>query len=189
MEKGRWLVMVGFLAAAAAGPAAAQLYVGGSLGYSQYKDICEVANVPCDDKDTGWRAFGGYQFNEYFGLELGFGDLGAATGSGAAGTFAVEVKEAFDLSAVFSFPVSTRMSALLRLGAYRVRTTVDQQGPTFGTLHEGKTGTGFTYGAGAQYLLGNIGVRAEWQRYDNAAGGTVAETDIDFFNVGLLFRF
>ncbi|HWM44153.1 MAG TPA: outer membrane beta-barrel protein [Burkholderiales bacterium] len=189
MKKGRWLVVVGFLAAAAAGPAAAQLYAGGSLGYSQFKDICQIANVPCDDKDTAWRAFGGYQFNQYFALELGFGDLGAATGSGAIGSFAVEAKEAWDLSAVFSLPVSTRLSALLRLGAHRTRATVDQQGPTFAPVHEAKTGSAFIYGAGAEYSLGKLGVRAEWQHYDNVAGGTQAETDIDVFNVSLLFRF
>lgn len=189
MKKGRWLVVVGFLAAAAAGPAAAQLYVGGSLGFSQFKDICAIANVPCDDNDTAWRAFGGYQFNEYFALELGYGDLGAATGSGAPRSFSVESKEAWDLSGVFSFPVATRLSALLRLGAHRVRTTVDQQGPAFGTLHEAKTGSGFSYGLGAEYSLGKLGVRAEWQRYDNVSGGTLGETDIDVISVGLLFRF
>lgn len=189
MKSGRWLVVVGFLAVAAAGPAAAQLYAGGSLGYSQFKDICQLANVPCDDNDTAWRAFGGYQFTQYFALELGFGDLGAATGSGAVGSFAIEVKEAFDLSAVISLPMSTRLSGLLRLGAYRVRTTVDQQSPAFGSQHEAKTNSGFTYGVGAEYALGKLGVRAEWQRYDNTAGGTLAEDDVDVISVGLLFRF
>jgi OmpA-OmpF porin, OOP family len=189
MKKGTWLVVVGFLAVAAAGPAAAQLYAGGSLGYSQFKDICQLANVPCDDKDTAWRAFGGYQFNQYFALELGFGDLGEATGSGALGSFDIEVKEAWDLSAMISLPVSTRLSALLRLGAYRTRTTVDQQGPTIGSVHDAQTNSGFTYGAGAEYSLGKLGVRAEWQRYDNTATGTQAEDDIDVFSVGLLFRF
>ena len=189
MKQGKWLVVVGLLAAAAASPAAAQLYAGGSLGYSQFKDICQLANVPCDDKDTAWRAFGGYQVNQYFALELGFGDLGAATGSGGAGSFSIEVKQAWDLSAMISLPVSTRLSGLLRLGAYRVRTTVDQQGPTFGSLHEADTNSGFTYGAGAEYSLGKLGLRAEWQRYDNAATGTLAEDDIDVLSVGLLFRF
>jgi opacity protein-like surface antigen len=90
---------------------------------------------------------------------------------------------------VFSIPVATRLSVLLRLGAHYVRTNVDQQGPAFGTLHEAKTGTGFTYGLGAEYSLGKLGVRAEWQRYDNVAGGTLAEDDVDVVSVGLLFRF
>ena len=195
MKKGRWLIGLGLLAAVAAGPVAAQptsgLYAGASIGYSQFKDICDVvvAGVSCDDNDTAWRAFGGYQFNEYFALEFGFANLGAATGSGAPGSFSAEVKEAFDLSALFTLPVATRLSLLLRLGAHRTRTTVDQQGPSFGTLHEAKTGSSFTLGAGVEYSLGKLGVRAEWQRYDNVATGTVAENDVDVLSLGLLFRF
>ena len=190
MKKGRWLVVTGLLAAVAAGPASAQLYAGGSVGYSQFKDICDVvvAGVSCDNNDTAWRAFGGYQFNQYFALELGFADLGATTGTGVAGSFAVEAKEAFDLTGLFTIPVANRLGLLVRFGAHRVRTTVDQQG-SFGALEEGKTGTGFSYGAGAEYSLGKLGVRAEWQRYDNIAGGLVAEADVDVFSVGLLFRF
>lgn len=189
MKKHRWLIVVGLLAAVASGPATAQLYAGGSIGYSQFKDVCLVANVPCDDVDTAWRAFGGYQFNPYFALELGFANLGATTGSGAVGSFSIEAKEAWDLSALLTIPVATRLSFLFRLGAHRVRTTVDQQGPAIGTLHEAKTGSSWTLGAGVEYSLGKLGVRAEWQRYDNIAGGTLVEDDVDVFSVGLLFRF
>jgi hypothetical protein len=48
-ENGRWLIVLGLLTAATA---AAQFNVGGSVGYTQFKDVCEVANVPCDDNDT-----------------------------------------------------------------------------------------------------------------------------------------
>jgi OmpA-OmpF porin, OOP family len=185
MKKSTWLIGLGLLAAVAAGPVAAQpttgLYAGASIGYSQFKDICDVvvAGVSCDDNDTAWRAFGGYQFNEYVALEFGFANLGAATGSGAPGSFSTEVKEAFDLSALFTIPVATRLSLLFRLGAHRARTTVDQA----------KTGSSFTLGAGVEYSLGKLGVRAEWQRYDNVATGTVAENDVDVLSLGLLFRF
>jgi len=189
MKNHRWLIVVGLLAAVASGPAAAQLYAGGSIGYSQFKDVCVLANVPCDDTDTAWRAFGGYQFNPYFALEVGFADLGATTGSGSVGSFSVEAKEAWDLSALFTVPVTTRLSFLFRLGAHRVRTTVDQQGPGFAPMHEAKTGSSWTYGAGAEYSLGKLGVRAEWQRYDNIAGGTLVEDDVDVLSIGLLFRF
>jgi OOP family OmpA-OmpF porin len=195
MKKSTWLIGLGLLAAVAAGPVAAQpttgLYAGASIGYSQFKDICDVvvAGVSCDDNDTAWRAFGGYQFNEYVALEFGFANLGAATGSGAPGSFSTEVKEAFDLSALFTIPVATRLSLLFRLGAHRARTTVDQQVPGFEALHEAKTGSSFTLGAGVEYSLGKLGVRAEWQRYDNVATGTVAENDVDVLSLGLLFRF
>ena len=194
MKKGRWLIVLGLLAGGFAVPAAAQetgLYVGGSIGYAQYKDICDVVSsaVTCDDTDTAWRAFGGYQFNRYFALELGFADLGATTGSGSVGSFSVEAKEAWDLTGVISIPLATRLAALLRIGAHRTRTTIDEQGPAFGTAHEAKTGTSFSYGLGAEYAFGKLGVRAEWQRYDNVDGGQRGESDVDVFSVGLLFRF
>ena len=194
MKKGRWLVVIGLLASVASGSAAAQetgLYAGGSIGLAQFKDICEVVSpgVTCDDTDTAWRAFGGYQFNRHFALELGFANLGAATGSGAVGSFSVEAKEAWDLTGVISMPLATRLSALLRIGAHRTRTTIDEQGPGFGAIHEAKTGSSFSFGLGAEYSLGKLGVRAEWQRYDNIDSGQRGETDVDVFNVGLLFRF
>jgi OmpA-OmpF porin, OOP family len=194
MKKGRWLVLIGLLTAAASGPAAAQetgLYAGGSIGYSQFKDICDAvaSGVSCDDNDTAWRAFGGYQFNRYFALEFGFANLGESSGSGAPGSFSVEAKEAWDLTGVFSIPLATRLAALLRIGAHRTRTTIDEQGPGIGAIHEAKTGSSFSYGLGAEYALGKLGVRAEWQRYDNIDGGQRGETDVDVFSVGLLFRF
>ena len=186
MKKETWLAGLGLAAALAAAPAAAQLYAGGSVGYTQYKDICDVVapGVTCDDNDTGFRVFGGYQFNQHFALELGFADLGESSGSGAPGNFIVEAKEAFDLSMVFSLPVANRLSLLFRLGAHRTRTTVEDTG-----LEEAKTGSAFTLGAGAEYSFGKLGIRAEWQRYDNISGGTVAETDVDVFSIGALYRF
>jgi OmpA-OmpF porin, OOP family len=197
MKNGRWLVALGLLAGTAAGPAIAQnpgLYVGGSLGVVTYKDACNSLLVPCDDQDTGWRAFGGYQFNRYFAAELGFADLGAATGDGplagvGQGSFQLEVKEVFDLSAVFLFPVSGNLSGLARVGMYRARTTLDVQVTGFPSTHDGETNSGFTIGAGAELRLGPLGVRAEWQRYQNVGGGTTGEDDIDVFSVGALFRF
>lgn len=186
MKKHGWLVVLGLLAAGVSGPAAAQIYIGGSVGFAQSKDICDAvaSGVSCDDNDSAWRAFGGYQFNRYVALELGFANIGESSGSGGGAFFTVEAKEAFDLSGVFTVPVAERLALLLRFGAHRTRTTVNDTG-----LEQAKTASSFTYGVGAEYALGNLGVRAEWQRYDNISGGTVAESDIDVFSVGLLFRF
>jgi hypothetical protein len=194
MKKGRWLVVLGFLAGGFSVPAAAQelgLYAGGSIGYSQFKDICDAvtSGVTCDDNDTAWRAFAGYQFNRHFALEFGFANLGESSGSGAPGSFSVEAKEAFDLSGVFSIPLAARLAALLRIGAHRTRTTIDEQFTGIGTAHEAKTGSSFLYGLGAEYALGKLGVRAEWIRYDNIDGGQRGETDVDVLSVGALFRF
>jgi len=197
MKIGRWLMVPGFLAAAAAaGPAAAQdpgLYLGGSVGYSQFKDSCKELPVPCDGEDTAWRAFGGYQFNRYVAVEVGFANLGKATGDGpfglGQGSFQVKVEEAWDLTAVFGIPITDRFSALVRGGMYRARTTVDVQQTGLPDLHEGGTNSGFSYGAGAEFRLGLLGLRAEWQRYENVGVASTGEDDIDVLSIGLIFRF
>lgn len=197
MKSGRWLAAsLGLLAAAVAGPAAAQddegLYLGGSVGYSQYKSICKSLLIPCDANDTAWRGFAGHQWNRNFSLEVGYANLGEVTGAGdllgtGPATYKREVK-AWDLSAMLAFPVSGRLSVLARLGAYRARTTEDQAG-AFGTLHAGGTNSGLTYGLGAGFMLWKLGVRAEWQRYDNVGTPSTIEDDIDVISVGALIRF
>lgn len=195
MKNGRWMVAIlGLLAAAAAGPAAAQdkgVYLGGSLGYSQYKDLCKSLLIPCDDHDVAWRAFGGYQFSRHWSAELGYGDLGAVTGNGPLGGVTATYKrvvKTWDLSALLSIPVAGQLSALGRLGIYRARTTEDQEG-AFGTLHAGGTNSGLTYGAGLGYALGKLGLRAEWQRYENVGTSGTIEDDIDVFSIAALLRF
>jgi opacity protein-like surface antigen len=202
---GRTAVAVAGLAAAAvAAPAAAQndsgIYVGGSVGYSLFKDTCAAppVPVPCDDHDETARVFAGYQFTRHWAAELGLGNLGRASGEGpvpnslggGSGDFKVAVEEMWDLTAVVRIGVVGNLSALGRAGFYRGRTKVDTRTSADGTAHEGGTNGGFTYGAGAEYLLFNhLGLRAEWQRYDNVGVGSTGEHDIDVFSLGLLWRF
>src|SRR3954467_10471470 len=82
------VAVLALAAAAFALPAVAQwdkssAYVGGSIGQSKFKDACSgnPPGVSCDDKDTAWRIFGGYQFSPNFAAELGYHDLGEAKAS------------------------------------------------------------------------------------------------------------
>jgi len=196
MKNGGWLVVMGFLAAAAAGPAAAQdrgIYLGGSWGQAEYADTCDdLALVGgCKDNDNGFRLFAGYQFNRNFGLELGYADLGVVRAEGTfLGTPTRFVAETtgFDLTGVVSFTVVDRLSLFGRLGAYRMRTKVDLN---LGGVdsRDGETNGGLTYGLGLGYGLGILGVRVEWQRYDNVGGGSTGEDTVDFFSIGALLKF
>lgn len=196
MKNGRWLLLMGFLAAAAAVPAAAQdrgIYLGGSWGQAEYADTCDdLALISgCIDNDNAFRFFAGYQFNRNFGLELGYADLGVVRAEGTfLGTPTRFVAETtgFDLTGVLSFTVVDRLSLFGKLGAYRMRTEVDLN---FGGAEsrDGETNSGLTYGLGLGYELGILGVRVEWQRYDNVGGGSTGEDTVDFFSIGALLRF
>jgi OmpA-OmpF porin, OOP family len=190
--------ILGLLLVTAAGSVAAQvpergIYIGGSAGYSQYKDSCKDLLIPCDENDTIWRAFAGYQFNRYWALEIGGGHFGKAEGQGTiagvgSGSFKLEAY-GMDITAVGSLPLSGGLSLFGRLGAYRARTTLDQEGTFFATTHDAGTQSGFTFGAGLGYDLSRLGIRVEWQRYGNIGANSTGTDEIDAFTFGALFRF
>ena len=198
MKKGRWIAAIlGLVAAAAAAPAAAQndsgLYIGGSFGLAHYYEGCKSFLVPCDDRDTAFRIFGGYRFNKYWSLEAAWFDLGEASGDGlfnGVQTHLTEHAEGFDFGAVFTVPVWRELSLLGRVGVHQSRMIIEQ---TQGGVAQSVAGnnTGYYVGGGAQYTFGPIGVRAEWMRYGDVGttGATIIQDDVDFFSVGLLWRF
>lgn len=192
------LAILGLWAALAAGPAVAQddkgLYLGGSFGVAQYADTCTNLNLAagCRDHDEVWRAFAGYRFNRYLSLELGFADLGTVSASGDLGmgpvTEEVEFR-AWDLSGLLSFPIANRLSLFGRLGGYRARSSHEIVTGT-GTTQSGDSDSGLTYGAGLAFHLGFLGLRLEWQRYDNVGGSTTGlQETIDVLSLGALIRF
>jgi len=199
MKKGV-VAALAIAAAATAAPAAAQqagnekgIYLGASGGYSQFQSSCENLVVPCDDSSTAVKGFVGYRFNRYWAAELGGGVLGKAKGSGdiaGVGSGSFEQKSyGGDLSALGSIPVVGGLSVFGRLGAYMVRTTVDQEGTFFPTQHDAKTQSGFTYGLGVAWQLGFLGLRAEWQRYDNVGTNSIGKDELDLFMLGALIQF
>jgi OOP family OmpA-OmpF porin len=163
-------------------------YVGGAFGQSSAD--CEVtAGLSCDDKDTSWKVFGGYQINRNFAVELGYANLGELTISGGGARVTAE-STAWDLVGVGIFPINNQFSVYGKLGLYMA--TVDVSSNVGGSGDD--TTNGVTFGAGVRYnFTRNLGVQAEWQRYgkveapsDSALTG---DSDLDVMSVGLIYRF
>jgi OmpA-OmpF porin, OOP family len=197
MKLGKWVaVVLGLVAAAAAAPAVAQqkgLYVGGSLGLAQYDESCENSTVPCDDTDAGWRIFAGYQFNRWVGIEAGYVDMGKVRADGVDAVLGQVTSEAepagFDVAAVISWPVLDWMSLIGKAGAYRMRADGDITINGVTTPRPAKTSAGFTFGFGAEFRVAGLGIRAEFQRYDNVGHPDTGEDSIIFYSAGVLWRF
>jgi OOP family OmpA-OmpF porin len=159
-------------------PASAQLnmssvYIGGSLGRSNFKAPSET--------DTAWRLFGGYQFHPNFAAEIGYHNLGQVN-------FVQGDRDAkvWELVGIGMWPVANALSVYGKLGGYYGKSELHSSVVPSGD----DTNGGLTYGVGAQYdMMRNAAVRVEWQRYDNVGGNTTGETDIDVLNVGLLWKF
>lgn len=172
-------------------------YAGLGFGQAQGKDACDglPAGVSCDDKDSSWRIFGGYQFHKHFAAELGYADFGKFTASGTApglGSVSAEVKaNAWDLVLVGIVPVAESFSVFGKAGLalWDVDSSATISG--VGSASVSDDGTDFTFGIGAQYnFTKNVGARIEWQRYNDVGdSNTTGKSDVDVFSASVLFMF
>lgn len=184
--------------AAIAAPATGQsaYYVGGSVGQSKFKDIPpSLTNV--DDKDTGYKVYGGYQINPNWGVEATYFDLGKFTGNETAfnGSTVVPVSAsakvtAWGLAGVFTAPISNGFSVFGKLGLVRSELKTNSSGVGF-EAHQKESSIGANFGFGAKYdFTPNLAVRAEWERLKKVGDdATTGETDMDFLSAGITFKF
>jgi len=193
-----------FNATAAAGLAG--WYAGAGAGWSSF-DGNEVDLEPSiatetytltrlDDGSTGWKVFGGHQFNENWAVELAYTNLGkfsfdADIASGSVGVPTTEYGEVkpdcWSLSAVGILPVGNNFSLLGKAGVCRWDDNAfayEVGGPPY---PEGSTGTDLTFGLGAKYDINdNLGVRAEWERFNNVVHD---RANVDLWSLSLQYGF
>src|SRR5262245_21225466 len=159
------LAILGFAAATAfAVPAAAQdkdsgFYAGLQIGQSAQRDACTglPAFVSCDEKDSAWKIFGGYQLNRNFAVELGYAGLGKSAASGGGVSAEIEAS-AFDIVAVGFLPFTNDVSAYGKLGFYAADLELTSN---IGASASESNG-GLTFGLGLRYdFTRNIAARLE----------------------------
>jgi OOP family OmpA-OmpF porin len=172
------------------------LYLGGAVGASHFRTSCDGVSVSCDDKDTGWKLFAGYQFAPNFAVEAGYTDLGKVTANGVVSGVAVNAEgkaRGFELAALALFPVWDQFSIYGKLGVFRAKTDVSATGTVPGfrrTIASSDHSTDLTFGAGVKYAFTpNIGARLEWQRYQKVGGDNTGTENIDLWSLGLLYNF
>lgn len=177
-------------------------YMGGNVGIStanidKDKITQNFTNYSYrdDEKDLGYKLFGGYQFNKNFALEGGYFDLGKFDYSLAtsSGTLDGNIKvRGLNLDAVAILPITEDFSAFARIGA-----NYAQSKDSFGTTGSismsdtspQKNDLNYKFGAGLQYAVTEaLALRLEAERYriNDAVGN---DGDIDFFSIGLIYKF
>jgi len=154
------------------------------------------ATISDDDRDTGYKIFGGYQFNKNFALEGGYFDLGqfgfAAT-TVPAGTLNGSIRlKGLNLDAVGILPMTERFSAFGRIGVNYAEASDSFSGTgavRVSNPNPSQRETNLKVGLGVQYAFTPaLALRAEVERYriDDAVGN---KGDIDQISIGLVYRF
>ena len=157
-----------------------------------------AAQTDSDSSDIGFKAYGGYQFNKYIGLEGGYAQFnnftanGTVTGSVAVpaqvSAYQTEDNYAWALAVVGTLPITKDFSVFGKLGANNWKKTTN----TFVTDANGdftrsssiERGYDPYYGLGISYaLMDGLEVRGEYERYD--LGGP----KIDFLSAGMTVKF
>lgn len=184
-------------------------YLGGNLGQSSAtidedkiranlaSSGLTMTSIDSDEREFGYKVFGGYQFNRYFALEGGYFDLGefgfTATTS-PPGTLNGEMGlTGMFVDPVLILPITERFSALGRIGfsSVEAQSSFGATGSVSAPPNREKRSSNYKYGLGLQFAVTeHFDLRAEAERYRIDDGvGTDNEGDLDLVSLGLVYRF
>lgn len=153
-------------------------YIGGGLTQSRFdNDDFEVDDI--DDEDNSWKIILGARPHRNFAVEanyVNFGESGQPSVE-AGGPFQADA----DGFAVFGLAIAPIGPVELYAKAGIAR--IDAKGNVGAVFFEDKA-TEFAYGAGIQFRLGRVGLRAEYEKYDTDVVG-----DLDLITAGITFSF
>lgn len=183
-------------------------YLGGNIGLAKATIDDEriidgllaggfaTPSIRDDEKDLGYKLYGGYQFNRYFAVEGGYFNLGKFSFDAdtvPAGTLSGQIKlQGVNLDAVGTLPFTARFSAFGRIGVNYAQAKDRFAGS--GAAHvldptRRERGANYKFGLGLEYdLTPYLSLRLEGERYrvDDAVGN---KGDIDLASLGLVYRF
>lgn len=155
-----------------------------------------TTSIDDDDRDTGYKVFGGYKFNRYLSFEGGYFDLGKFGFTATTvplGTLSGNIKlRGWNLDAVGTWPITERFSAFGRAGVNyaEAKDSFSSTGSvTVLDPNPSKRDTNYKIGAGVQFdFTRSFGMRLEAERYrvNDAVGN---KGDVDLFSLGLVYRF
>lgn len=183
-------------------------YIGGNVGRTRANfDNDRITNslagqgfrinsIKEDDRDTGYKIFGGYQLNRNFAIEAGYFDLGKHSYGFTTvpfGTFNGETRvHGLNLDLVGIAPLSDRFSLFGRVGAAyaRSKTDVSRTGNIVLNNFDSSTNkTNVKVGLGLQYAITPaLAVRGELERY-RINDPIRNKGHIDMASIGLVYRF
>jgi hypothetical protein len=182
-------LVVGALLTFATQTAAARdfgFYIGGSLGigFIESADDLDIGDeieaFDIDDDDFAWKAFVGFQFLPWLGVEGGYVDFGEAGDTTPTLAVTTEI-DGWNAFLVGRLPVGP-VDIFGKVGVifWDVEFDIDDGlGDAFSS-----DGEDLAYGVGASINFGNLGIRAELELYD-----IDAVDDLFMLSAGLVYHF
>lgn len=149
-----------------------------------------------DNRSTGYKLFGGYQFNRNFAVEGGYFDLGRfnySLNTTPLGTFSADTRvRGLNLDLVGFLPLTEQFSVFGRAGAAYAQSRANFARTGALPLSNSPTSrndTNLKVGIGMQYAFTEaLALRAELERY-RVSDPVRNRGNIDMASIGLVYRF
>jgi OOP family OmpA-OmpF porin len=155
-----------------------------------------TTSISDDDRDFGYKIFGGYKFNRFLAVEGGYFDLGKfgfTAHTLPLGTLSGSMKvRGVNLDLVGILPITERFSAFGRAGVNyaEARDSFSSTGAvTVLNANPKERDTNYKFGGGLQFdFTRRLAMRLEGERYriNDAVGN---KGDVDLISLGLIYRF
>ena len=162
------------------------IYVGASVGESGVEvDLApSLPNADFDDGDTAYKVNVGWRILDWVAVEANYVDLGSPEDTlqdNQSGDAQIAVEgDGINFSGLLFLPIGP-VDLFARAGFISWDAKLSQEG--FGEIGS-DDGMDFSYGAGAQFRVWSLTLRAEWERFDMSALDKA-----EMISVGLMWTF
>jgi OOP family OmpA-OmpF porin len=147
-----------------------------------------------DETGSAFKIYGGQQFNKNLAVEIGYANLGKATGTGTLGfaTASDSYKaSALTVAAVGLLPLGDSGFSFLGMAGLSVNMIEDKF--VFGNISgtEKKSKTDFYYGVGAKYAINkNFAVRVQYENFGDAGDeAQITRSKLDLTSLNVEYKF
>lgn len=154
-------------------------YLGASVGQSNIKDRDDLSGLSLDSDDTGFKVIAGFRPLDFLAVEVNYVDFGKPDDTVAGTNVQVDANGIDAFGVLFFSPVPLfDLYAKAGVISWDAKATVQNLGSV------DDSGTDFAWGAGAQFRLGSLAIRGEYEKFEIGA-----IDDVNMLSLGVTWTF
>jgi OOP family OmpA-OmpF porin len=186
MKKNVLFALIAALAAPLAAHAEGNYYVGGNVGRAEQK--VDLDGLSFKEHKTAYKVYGGYNYTQNFGAEIGFADLREAEKTGNGARIASKPQSLY-VAAVGTLPLNDQFALIGKAGVAYNHVKVSASAPGISASDSENQASPYV-SVGAAFLLNkNVSFVAEYEYFGKIAKDGDANIKANLVSVGVRYAF